>query len=191
MNSRPLTYIPLEVKDDDPLTPNHFLIGESQTPYPSLNDIGKAEATRSQWKKVQLATKHFWDRWTTEYLPKLMKREKWKQPTSPLQIEDVVVFPDEQLKGKFHKGIITDVHKASDGQVRSAKVRVGQNEYERPAVKLSKLDVRHSPEIVFTGHVRRKIESNFDDWAKRQKIDMDKVKELANRIPKAKPKKAH
>ncbi|XP_055623063.1 uncharacterized protein LOC129766521 [Toxorhynchites rutilus septentrionalis] len=153
LNSRPLTHIPLNVDDDEPLTPNHFLMGAADTPYPSLSDVNKAEASRSHWLKVQHATQNFWERWTTEYLPKLMKREKWRKPMEPLQKDDIVVMADEQIKGKFHKGIITETNPSSSGQVRSVTVKFGKNQLVRPAVKLAKLDVKTPSTTVFTGHI--------------------------------------
>ncbi|XP_058839624.1 uncharacterized protein LOC131695122 [Topomyia yanbarensis] len=202
LNSRPLTHIPLSSNDDEPLTPNHFLIGCAGGTYPSLDDTSRAEATREHWKKAQMATTKFWDRWSTEYLPKLNKREKWKQNTEPLQPDDVVVFPDEQRKGKFHKGIITEVRKAQDGQTRSAVVRTENSKLVRPTVKLAKLNVK--ADTVFTGHIqeispKRKdvfpqnsssnAKANMTDWGKRQKIDIELVKQLAEKHKAAHPTK--
>uniref|UniRef100_A0AAG5D1R2 DUF5641 domain-containing protein n=1 Tax=Anopheles atroparvus TaxID=41427 RepID=A0AAG5D1R2_ANOAO len=109
---------------------------------PNISDITKAEATRSDWKKAQAIVQEYWKRWITEYLPKLSKREKWRDPAKPLAIGDVVTFPDEQRKGRWIKDIICEVFKGKDGQTRSARIKVGKSEITKPTVKLAVLEVR-------------------------------------------------
>uniref|UniRef100_A0A182XBQ5 Integrase catalytic domain-containing protein n=1 Tax=Anopheles quadriannulatus TaxID=34691 RepID=A0A182XBQ5_ANOQN len=88
-NNRPLTHIPLDREDDEPLTPAHFLIGCSGEAEPNVIDISKAEATRAGWKRSQFVTQRYWDRWVKEYLPNLSKRGKWADPAKPLYIGDI------------------------------------------------------------------------------------------------------
>ncbi|XP_055910693.1 uncharacterized protein LOC129945057 [Eupeodes corollae] len=76
VNSRPLTHIPLDTPNDEPLTPNHFLLGvpnSQQTPHPRAEDLS---VTRKQWRKVQQAQHRFWNKWLAEYLPDLCRRTK-------------------------------------------------------------------------------------------------------------------
>lgn len=103
VNSRPLTNIYLENDDDEPLTPNHFLMGCSATSEPSLDDVTISEATRQQWKKIQHYAKSLWDRWVKEYLPTLGKRSKWNSDIPPIQLGDIVMIMDEDRKGKWKK----------------------------------------------------------------------------------------
>ncbi|XP_055525183.1 uncharacterized protein LOC129718425 [Wyeomyia smithii] len=142
INNRPLTNISLDKDDDEPITPNHFLIGCNGNSALSLNDKSPHEATKQHWKRIQLYSKQLWDRWVKEYLPLLGDRTKWISEAKPLQLDDVVVMTDENQKGNFKKGVVIKLHTAKDGQVRSAIVRTSEGEYTRPAVELAALDVR-------------------------------------------------
>nr|XP_049463118.1 uncharacterized protein LOC125906755 [Anopheles coluzzii] len=78
INTRPLTYIPLESADQESLTPNHFLLGSSsgvkQRPVaPTSLQTGLL----SNWKMVQHILDGFWRRWIKEYLPVLARQSKW------------------------------------------------------------------------------------------------------------------
>ncbi|XP_053696951.1 uncharacterized protein LOC128744165 [Sabethes cyaneus] len=146
INSRPLTNIPINSEDDEPLTPNHFLfgcVGDSET---SLDDVSKTEASRQHWKRVQYLAKQFWDRWVKEYLPTLGKRSKWNYDCPPLKVGDIVMIMDENRKGNWKKGVIQEVHPSKDGQVRSAIVQTQDGQTKRPACKLTVLDVEPSVE---------------------------------------------
>jgi len=146
INNRPLTHIPIEHEDDEPLTPSHFLIGYSGEAAPSLLDIVEAEASRSIWKKSRLAAQNYWLRWVKEYLPQLISRGKWLNKAEPLKIGDIVTFPNEQVSGRWIKGRVVDVDTAKDGQVRAVVMRVGTTMVKRPAAKVAKLDVRNEKE---------------------------------------------
>ncbi|XP_075152088.1 uncharacterized protein LOC142226096 [Haematobia irritans] len=140
VNSRPLTHLPVESVDCDPLTPNHFLLGcpnVNQTPA-----VPEGVCLRRQWQIVQQMKQVFWKRWVLEYLPDLTRRTKWHQPVRPLEVGNVVVICDDsEARGEWKKGVVEEVFAAADGQVHSAVVRTTSGRLRRPASKLAVLDI--------------------------------------------------
>ena len=94
VNSRPLTYIPVEISKEA-ITPNHFLLGSSSGTKPgsaSIND--EAFALKNNWKTVQVYANYFWRRWVLEYLPTLTRRTKWFENVKTLDVGDIVIIID-------------------------------------------------------------------------------------------------
>ena len=84
LNSRPLTHVADQPDNEEPLTPNHFLI---HRPYanlpPGVFQASPEPLSFKSWKEVQKAANHFWKRLMKEYLPTLHQRRKWNvQPVS-------------------------------------------------------------------------------------------------------------
>lgn len=147
VNTRPLTYIPLENESSEVLTPNHFLLGCSSgvKTYGRFSDEG--ELLFRNWKRSQQFANSFQKRWVRDYLPSLNITPKWRDPVRELKIGDVVFIFDEKSYGKdIHpKGIVTEVYPSRDGHVRKASVRTSSGIYVRPAAKLAILDVVAAP----------------------------------------------
>ncbi|XP_055920785.1 uncharacterized protein LOC129952291 [Eupeodes corollae] len=140
INSRPLTFVSLDVTDDEALTPNHFLLGSSnglKIPCDPVNlDL------RKSWKQSQMLADIFWKKWVKAFLPTLNKRSKWFIKTKPITKGDLVIIVDNDLpRNCWPKGRVVDVVTAKDGQVRRAKVQTEHGVYERPSVKLAVLDI--------------------------------------------------
>ncbi|XP_036340607.1 uncharacterized protein LOC118749962 [Rhagoletis pomonella] len=140
VNSRPLTHLPVTPEEPDPLTPNHFLLGatnSTQTP----GDEG-AVAIRKQYRISQQLKNQFWHRWIKEYLPTLTKRTKWFAPQPEVKTGDVVIICDGNLpRSEWRKGIVISTVKARDGHVRLADVKTENGVLQRPVSKLAVLDV--------------------------------------------------
>ncbi|XP_062713510.1 uncharacterized protein LOC134290392 [Aedes albopictus] len=143
VNSRPLTYVPLEQADDEALTPNHFLLygstGVNQPEGPLSID---GEHLREGRALTQRIANDFWRRWVLEYLPMLTRRTKWFEKVKPLEPGDLVVVIDEKVRNSWTRGRILDVVKGADGQVRRATVQTAKGILSRGAVKLALLDVK-------------------------------------------------
>lgn len=142
VNSRPLTDLPIESANDDPLTPNHFLLGcpsNTQTP----GDISNRElCSRKQWRVSQQLKDRFWRRWIQEYLPDLTRRTKWFKETKNLKIGDLVLICDNKLTSTdWRRGRIVDVFPGPDGRVRNAKVLTNDGILRRPTSRLAILHV--------------------------------------------------
>ncbi|XP_036340426.1 uncharacterized protein LOC118749754 [Rhagoletis pomonella] len=141
INSRPLTDLPLSHEDDEPLTPNHFLIGcvnSTQTP----NPVDEKICLRKQWRIAQNLKDRLWKRWTTEYLPQLICRSKWREKAFPLQLNDLVLICEPSLpRSHWQKGRVTKVFPTNDGQVRVADVKTSSGLLRRPATRLARLIV--------------------------------------------------
>ncbi|XP_065083282.1 uncharacterized protein LOC135705462 [Ochlerotatus camptorhynchus] len=147
VNSRPLTYIPLDHADQEALTPNHFLLYGTQGINQPSRDLQHEYATlRDSWKLSQYLVDMFWSRWLHEYLPTLTRRTKWFQPVKPLTPGDLVVVVDEGKRNGWLRGRILDVVTGKDGQVRRAVVHTSRGMVSRPATKLALLEVREMPE---------------------------------------------
>ena len=98
LNSRPLTHLSEDVSDLEPLTPSHILLGRHRS-WSSITDVSEADITsRRKWKQVQALQRTFWSRWVKEYLPSLTKRSCWTEKTPNLEVGELVLVHEEDLK---------------------------------------------------------------------------------------------
>ncbi|XP_055543372.1 uncharacterized protein LOC129728922 [Wyeomyia smithii] len=142
INTRPLTYIPLESADQEALTPNHFLLGSSsgvkQLPVLPIN---YRLALRSSWKLAQHLTDQLWRRWVKEYLSVISRRSKWFGNVREIKEGDLVLVVDGTVRNQWIRGRVEKVCCGIDGRVRQAWVRTKGGVFRRPVVKLALLDV--------------------------------------------------
>lgn len=141
VNSRPLTHVSVDPRDQEALTPNHFLIGTSSS---SVN-LGNYDASwvspRRQYRLVQHYAELFWKRWLREYLPTLLPRNKWREDENPIKIGDIVLIIDLQApRNQWRKGVVIRVVPSDkDGVVRIAEIRTSAGTYTRATRKLVKI----------------------------------------------------
>jgi hypothetical protein len=143
INSRPLTHVAIDSQSQEALTPNHFLLGESNgMPSPCLIDKSD-ELSPKQWRYSQLLANHFWSRWIKEYLPDITRRTKWFKRSKPLAVGDLVFIVDGgAARNTWKRGMVSGVVMGRDGQVRSASVRMPDGKIlSRPITRLAALDV--------------------------------------------------
>ena len=137
VNSRPLTDVSLDPRDDEALTPNHFLIGSSSG---SLN-MGRYEeqniCLRRRYKIAQQYAEVFWKRWLREYLPTLLPRKKWFTDETSLEVGDLVMIVDLTAPRNIWRiGTITQTFPGRDGITRVAKIHTPKGDFVRPMQRL-------------------------------------------------------
>ncbi|XP_055623401.1 uncharacterized protein LOC129766828 [Toxorhynchites rutilus septentrionalis] len=90
VNSRPLTYLPLDDDEGEALTPNHFLMGNSRgVRQPTVPFSDPVSAVKNSWNQIQYQLDVFWKRWIREYLPILTRRMKWFGDVKPVAEGDL------------------------------------------------------------------------------------------------------
>ncbi|XP_076638833.1 uncharacterized protein LOC143350692 [Colletes latitarsis] len=133
LNSRPLTPLSSDPNDLTPLTPGHFLIGDSITST-SVCDLTSLKAGRlSSWQQVQQIRQHFWKRWYKEYLNELTVRKKWHHATTSIVKEGMLVMLKDDNTPPLHwpMGRIIAIHPGEDGIIRVVTVKTTHGEYKR------------------------------------------------------------
>ena len=91
VNARPLTHVRSDIEDEDPLTPNHFLIGRA---FPNVPALCPTIQTKT-WTQVRQRLEAIWKRLLKEYIPTLNARKKWTKPDAKLEVNDVVWVLEE------------------------------------------------------------------------------------------------
>jgi hypothetical protein len=140
VNSRPLVYVGADWEDGVILTPAHFLslnvLRELPTQEEPLDDpdfvskIGSAERIVQIWSKGQKALNQFWKVWRDVYLLSLGERTQSHLKAPRVQLElhptvgDVVQIKDKLPRGFWRVGLIEELIRSKDGQVRAAKLRL-------------------------------------------------------------------
>ena len=79
--SRCLVSIPCNDDGIEPLTPGHFLIGKPLKSIPDSPVSYRPVSLLRCWHLCQSLVRHFWKRWSTEYLSMLRHYTKWHHPT--------------------------------------------------------------------------------------------------------------
>lgn len=142
INTRPLTYVPLESADQEALTPNHFIFGNSNgAKQPPIEPVDYRTTLRSGWKQAQHLSDAIWSRWIKEYLPVISRRSKWCEEVKELEEGDLVLVINGSVRNQWTRGRIEKVIPGRDGRVRQALVRTRTGIMRRPSVKLALLDV--------------------------------------------------
>ncbi|XP_043271223.1 uncharacterized protein [Venturia canescens] len=142
LNSRPISALSNDPCDLQPLTPAHFLVGESLVGLPDL-DATEIPLNRLQrWQLTQRITQDIWRRWSTEYISTLQGRSKWNTNKPNLQLGDLVVIKDENLPPiRWKMDRIVELHPGSDKHVRVVTVRASNGRIKRSIAKVCKLPV--------------------------------------------------
>ena len=141
VNSRPLTQVSSDPNDNEPLTPNHLLLLRHGTHLPIGVFCEKDQYVRKRWRQVQYLSDIFWKRWLKEYLVNLQLRSKWHLDQYDLKVNDLVLVMNENLpRNVWPMGRVTEVHKGTDGRVRSVTVKTVSSVLTRPIHKLCLLE---------------------------------------------------
>ncbi|XP_062537670.1 uncharacterized protein LOC134205994 [Armigeres subalbatus] len=142
VNTRPLTYLPLDSAESEALTPNHFLLLSSNgVCQPVANPVDVKSTLRANWNHVRVMLDRFWTRWVTEYLPVIARQSKWFGETKPVRVGDLVIVVDEARRNSWERGVVVKVNLGKDGRIRSADVKSKAGVFLRPVTKLAVLDV--------------------------------------------------
>ncbi|XP_062537639.1 uncharacterized protein LOC134205954 [Armigeres subalbatus] len=145
VNSRPLTFVPVDPNQEEALTPNHFLLLSSRgvtQPVKSLAEPG--QACKSSWNLCRIMVDSFWRRWIREYLPTIARRTKWFEEVKPVDVGDLVIVVTEVARNGWIRGRIIEVIRGRDGRIRQAVVQTSKGVIRRPIAKLAVLDVMNS-----------------------------------------------
>jgi len=147
LNQRPLTYHGSDPTDPVPITPSQLAIGRNLKEVPTL--MGNPSVSISaRYKYLQRLLKHFWKRWTTEYLPQLQRKNKWRNEEVPLKVGDVVlVTEDNTTRPTWPMGRVTEVVPGRDGLIRTVKVKTKKGAFVRPVQRLHLLERSDVSEI--------------------------------------------
>ncbi|XP_030758530.1 uncharacterized protein LOC115884169 [Sitophilus oryzae] len=137
LNSRPLSPLSSDPNDLLPITPAHFLIGETlmSQPEPDLTNV--KENLLSKLQQCQQMVQHFWNRWSKEYISELQIRSKWKQ-SFPNVIKPgilVIVKEDNTPPLKWQLGRVVGVHPGADNVIRAVSIKTSRGTIQRPVMK--------------------------------------------------------
>ncbi|KXJ77123.1 hypothetical protein RP20_CCG008306 [Aedes albopictus] len=144
INSRPLTFVPIESDDCESLTPNHFLmLSSSGVKQPEKTPVDVGMALKGSWNKIQHTLDNFWRRWLKEYQPTITRRTKWFHDVRHVREGDLVVIADEGVRNRWIRGQIVKTYPGKDGVPRRADLRIpdGSVMRDRPVTKLALLEI--------------------------------------------------
>ena len=71
----------------------------------------------------QKIVESFWRKWTRDFFPTLLIRQKWHVERRSLKVGDVVFFQDNALIGHWKLAEVIDVDKNNDNRVRDVTLR--------------------------------------------------------------------
>ena len=140
LNSRPLVSLSCDDDGLEALTPGHFLMGRPPQALPDPAFSYHAVSLLRRWHLCQNLVRHFWRRWSTDYLSSLRKYAKWRKPCRNLSVGDIVVLnEDGMIPTTWPLGRIVEVFHGKDGLVRVANVKTKNGIFKRAVHKLALL----------------------------------------------------
>lgn len=84
--------------------------------------------------------RHFWKRWSREYLTTLRRIYKWQYPNEDVSVGDVLLLiEDELIPTKWPLARVVKTYPGKDGIVRVVDVKTARGVYRRPVHKLAPL----------------------------------------------------
>ncbi|XP_063830205.1 uncharacterized protein LOC135079477 [Ostrinia nubilalis] len=137
LNSRPISPMSDDPTDLLPLTPGHFLLGESPTIVPEESYLDSNINRLTRWQLTQRMFQDFWKRWSSEYLSRLQQRPKWMTKQPNFKTGDLVLLRDDSLPpSKWSLGRVVESYPGEDNLVRVISVKCKNSIVKRPITKV-------------------------------------------------------
>ena len=137
LNSRPLVPMPCDDDGVQALTPGHFLIGRPVESIPDGADSYHSMPLLRRWHLCQNLVRHFWTRWSSEYLATLRRVTKWNRPSRNVREEGIVILQEDGLvPTKWPLGRVIKVYQGKDNLVRVVSVKTQSGTYRQPITKI-------------------------------------------------------
>ena len=138
LNSRPLAALPFDDDGVEALTPGNFLIGRPLEALPDPASAYQSIPLLRRWHLCQGLLRHFWKRWSSEYLASLRRVHKWHERSRNLSVGDVVLIrEDGMVPAKWPLARVTEVYPGKDDIIRVVKVKTSTGTYTRPVSKVA------------------------------------------------------
>lgn len=100
VNEQPIGRHPTLPDDGSYLCPNDLLLGHATSRIPS-GPFERTDNPRHRCEFIQGIIDNFWRRWTRDFFPSLIIRQKWHTATRNLRVGDVVLIQDSnQVRGQ-------------------------------------------------------------------------------------------
>ena len=148
LNSRPLLPDTSHPQDGlQTLTAGHFLLFKQPTMFPTDPNLPARIDLLKKWELCQAMVKHFWKRWSSEYLNHLQARTKWQTEKPSLQKGDIVLVKpkNKYFVGQWPLGLITQAFPGADGCTRVVQLKTAGKETRRATTGLALLFRPDSP----------------------------------------------
>ena len=139
LNQRPLCRLSEDAKDEEPLTPAHFLYGGRVGNFGGK--CGDLKSLGDKWRSLSEYRAKLWERFCQEFIVLQEQRRKWHKERESVEPGDVVIVMDHDLApwGRYPLGRVISVKKSGDGLVRGVLVKVGRYELTRHLKSLCRL----------------------------------------------------
>ncbi|CAG2242061.1 unnamed protein product [Mytilus edulis] len=119
---------PIGTKNSDPtegsyLCPNDLLLGRSSIRVPNGN-FNENSNYKLRWKFIQQVVQNFWKKWTRDFFPTLIIRQKWHTKQRNVKVGDLVIVQDSNIvRGRWKMAQIVEANAGRDGFVRDVILR--------------------------------------------------------------------
>lgn len=128
VNERPIGRHPTSPEHRAYLCPNDILLGRAPTRVPS-GPFKEHANPKERFYFVKNMINGFYNRWTRDFFPSLLIRQKWHTDKRKVLVGDIVLVQDSnQIRGKWKLGRIISANPGKDGKVRTVSVQ-----YKNPA----------------------------------------------------------
>ena len=188
INNRPLTVD----HANEVITPNNIITGSNNTDHNML-EVEDTEEILNQaiierkripqlFRDIETKREIFWKRFQEQYLEAIKFDNKPSQPKPgmmPKKGDVVIIYSKEHPKLQWKRGIILELLKSDDGQIRKAKVRTKTTESVKALNHLYPLEAKVE-EAIEEYHKDKKINTfEFEGFTQNEQIkNRDRVETL-------------
>ena len=193
VNSRPLTFVGTDVENKNPLTPNHFLLGQSnQSLQCTLTEDPEnmsVEVLSLKEQEMVQRQKDFWSVWSSDYLRNLPPAYQKFQKAGQIKVGSVVLIKEDNMpKMRWSLGVVKKLHIGRDGIPRAADLDTRRGQRTRAIQRLYNLEITDCEKKCSDCSKFQNISAennNVDDCpaGKNEKVGLERPKRL-KRLPK-------
>ena len=129
LNERPIGIKPgNELSLGSYLCPNDLLLGRNNKRVPK-GIFDTSEGTNKRYQFINKIVSSFWKKWTRDFFPTLIIRQKWHVESRNLREGDIVLVQEKTaLKGSWKLAEVCKAHISKDGKVRNVTLRYKLND---------------------------------------------------------------